>query len=220
MSLFKRSPKYNIKIKKKSWKDVTLKDFYKLQEIIANDELNDLEKSVEIIAILAEENVEIIYAIPKPIFDTLAKDTSFILEDVEKSLNRPKNIKIKDTVYTLNYSPQQFCVAQYLDLDSYLKHGIKYEELLSVMLIPKDHKYGENYDLNELIEEIKENVSYYDAKLIVNFWLGYVNKSLKTILLYLQYTIAQMTEEETDKQIKQKLMEVQEMIRSTVGLHS
>lgn len=220
MSLFKRSPKYKIKIKKKSWKDVTLKDFYKLQEIISNDELNDLEKSVEIIAILAEENVEIIYAIPKPIFDSLAKDTAFILEDVEKSLNRPKNIKIKDTVYTLNYSPQQFCVAQYLDLDSYLKHGIKYEELLSVMLIPKDHKYGENYDLNELIEEIKENVSYYDAKLIVNFWLGYVNKSLKTILLYLQYTIAQMTEEETDKQIKQKLMEVQEMIRSTVGLHS
>lgn len=124
-----------------------------------------------------------------------------------------KRFKWNDTKYDIYISPNKFAVAQYLDLTAYLKHDAKFHEIISSILVPKGRKYGEGYDVQELQEKILNEMDITTAKSIVNFWSAHLQKYIKDILLYLQYQVSQMKEEEMNPTIKAKMEEITKQLQ-------
>lgn len=200
-----------IEIKKKSWKDFSIKDFYILNDIYRED-IDEEDKVIKIISLLSDTHEEIIRCLPMQIFNQLLNDTSFIHQPMPE-VKVDKRFKWNDTKYDIYISPNKFAVAQYLDLTAYLKHDAKFHEIISSILVPKGHKYGEGYDVQELQEKILNEMDIATAKSIVNFWSAHLQKYIKDILLYLQYQVSQMKEEEMNPTIKAKMEEITKQLQ-------
>lgn len=200
-----------IEIKKKSWKDFSIKDFYILNDIYRED-IDEEDKVIKIISLLSDTHEEIIRCLPMHVFNRLLNDTSFIHQPMPE-VKVDKRFKWNDTKYDIYISPNKFAVAQYLDLTAYLKHDAKFHEIISSILVPKGHKYGEGYDVHELQEKILNEMDIATAKSIVNFWSAHLQKYIKDILLYLQYQVSQMKDEETNPAIKAKMKEITKQLQ-------
>ena len=197
-----------------NWTEVSLKKYNDIKEVFLNPEFSEEDRLILLINILF--NV-----------DALKLKTSELNKYIEqmKFLNTtPPKMKLKDkyrlgeNCYILKRNLKDFTVAQWLDWNNFLKNGSdtdNYANLLSVFFIPEDEEeYGENYDVEQVRQDINNFLSIADASSLAAFFLTYHKASFLLFLLSTKRKILKTPMNKTEKKKIKK--EMRKLIWQTI----
>lgn len=194
---------------KKSWRDISINEYYQLKEISDDTSMEEYEKEVAIIAFLYNMTDDEVWSLNINDFNKLQVEKTWIYDfDFDKKKNF-KKIEIKGNKYDVNIDIQKMNVAQYIDFQTYWSQRDNMKNiignLLSIFIIPKGKKYNEGYDINEVIADIKDNIDIMTAQEILFFFLSSYLISIQIILNYLKWKIKRMKRKEKNKEEMEKL---------------
>lgn len=183
-----------------SWDDVTLEQFDKLQNIDRNDEFAE----AEIIAILANVDIEDILILALEDYNKLAKITEFIKEEPRKCIPTP-NLKVADVEFNITMTAQDMTAGQFLDYKALASADIdrKIARLMLCFMIPKGHTYNDGYNTDELLNKIYKNMSVVEVTAYSNFFmLQYQAYSLAM----LEYSVRLIKKDKEMSRMKKKFL--------------
>ena len=206
-----------MELKYKSWKEISINTYNKLLEAIkeapVTDDvtLNNLNTEIAILSVLCDVDEDEVASLTQGQFIELVKQTEF-LKDMPK-------IDIKDK-YTLNgkkyelfLSLKEMSMAQYIDFQTLYKDQEKYfKELLACFIIPKGCKYGEGYNIDDVINDIGNYLSIVEANSIM-FFFALLYRSLTQAML--NYSIRQMKKAMRKEKDKDRKIKIQQAIEET-----
>lgn len=187
-----------------SFDKLNIGKYAEIQAISADTSLDELDRQSRILAVLADEDVNEVLHLPINEYKDLVRRMSFLA---------PGN---------LNYHPvarKYICggfdlvpvrdfrrleTAQYIDFQTYSpdldKHLV---EFLSVILLPKGHRYNEGYDIADVQRAIREELSVADGVSIAGFFLTWCRKSIEASLNYSE----RMAKELKDRTKREQMLE-------------
>ena len=198
-----------MKLKYNSPGDLPLAKYLKTLEIFNDESLSDLEKNIEILAIYADTTVDSILKLrPDEVEEYFAEMSNSISSYKPSNSKRPKKIKINDQVYTINYNIGKLNMAQYIDFQQIIVKKNYLENLpalLSIFIIPKGHKYNDDYDIIELRNILENNITLDEALSIIFFSKMKSISLIKLKLLYYRSMLKIMRWTTKDKQTKEML---------------
>ena len=187
-----------------NYNKLTIGKYLELIEILEDDTLADIDKNVEIIALLDDKEVDMIYDLPLPEFNDKIQKTAFLYEE-------PKPLQVS-TVYKLGDMELEACLnindlttAQFIDYQTYVKDKNKMVELLSVFLVPKGHKYNKDYDVFEVQKIIRDNMPITQAMGLSDFFLLLYKSLLKASLISSTKKLKKMMRKEKDLKKKEMM---------------
>ena len=187
-----------------NYNKLTIGKYLELVEIIDDDTLADIDKNVELIALLDDKEVDVIYDLPLAEFNEKIQMTSFLYEE-------PKPLQVS-TVYKLGDMELEACLnindlttAQFIDYQTYVKDKNKMVELLSVFLVPKGHKYNKDYDVFEVQKIIRNNMPITQAMGLSDFFLLLYKSFLKASLTSSIKKLKKMMRKEKDMKKKEMM---------------
>lgn len=198
-----------MKLKYNSPGDLPLAKYLKTLEIFNDASLSDLDKNIEILAIYADTTVDSILKLrPDVVEEYFAEMSNSISSYKPSNSKRPKKIKINDQVYTINYNIGKLNMAQYIDFQQIIVKKNYLENLpalLSIFIIPKGHKYNDDYDIIELRRILENNITLDEALSIIFFSKMKSISLIKLKLLYYRSMLKIMRWTTKDKQTKEML---------------
>ena len=198
-----------MKLKYNSPGDLPLAKYLKTLEIFNDESLSDLDKNIEILAIYADTTVDSILKLrPDVVEEYFAEMSNSISSYKPSNSKRPKKIKINDQVYTINYNIGKLNMAQYIDFQQIIVKKNYLENLpalLSIFIIPKGHKYNDDYDIIELRRVLENNITLDEALSIIFFSKMKSISLIKLKLLYYRSMLKIMRWTTKDKQTKEML---------------
>ena len=162
-----------------TWKDINMKTFKKINEIIKDDTLTDVEKEISLISIIFNLDEDDLYDMDLQTLKTYSTQIAFIEEFNPDYGKCPKIERIGDVEVSVDYNLSHFTVAQYIDFMANIQTKERdIARLLACILIPKGHKYNVDYDLEAFIKQTEINLNIYDAESMLFF---YVVESLRLL---------------------------------------
>ena len=205
-----------MKIKYNSPGDLPLSKYLKTLEIFNDKNLSDLDKNIEILAIYADTTVDSILKLrPDEVGFYMAEMSKVISSYKPSNSKHPKKIKINDQVYKINYSIDKLNMAQYIDFQQTIIKKNYLENLpalLSIFIIPKGHKYNDDYDILELRNILENNMTLDEALSIVFFLKTKSISLIKLKLLYYKLMLKIMRWTTRDNQTKEMLRMAQNQL--------
>lgn len=209
-----------IELKYKSWKEISINTFNNLKEIRinSNDSIELLDSNITLLSILCDVDEDTIADLTTSEFSTLLSQTTF-LKDMPK-VKIQEYYKINGKEYQVFLSMKNMTVSQYIDFQTFYKEQDKYfKELLACFIIPKGKKYGEDYDVQEVIDDIGNHLSIVDANSILFFFVLLYQSLTKAMLTY---SIQQMkkAKRKMNKEEKEKIdlaIEEVKRVKNLVG---
>ena len=200
-----------------SYNKLTLGKYMEIQEISRNESLEDIDKQVQILSILTGMAEEEILHLPIQDYKELVAKSSFL---------DPQNINYHPVAkkYLLGKFELIPCrdfrkieTCQYIDFQTYAPDLDKYlVEFLSVILVPKGHRYNEGYDILEVQKAIREEMSVSDGVSLAGFFLTWCRKSIKDSLNYSKQEAMRIKDKTKREEILGKIRE-QERLLETSG---
>lgn len=130
------------------WEDITLKQYYKIQDILSTPD-----------EYLGFNLIDIVYGVDvSNMLLTEAKKykLDFLKQEPEKA-ELKKYYTLNGRKYDSNFDLTVVSTAQFMDYQTYAnKKEKKFEELLSVFFVPDGHTYGDGYDIAQVQEDLLE----------------------------------------------------------------
>lgn len=195
------------------WENISIDKYYDIKDILDDETDDDITKNVKLVAVMLDKDEQEVWDMDM----AQAGDYISRLQFLGKfELPKHPNMKIKLPGYDLTVIKDltKINVAQYVDFQNFVKLPLKegMEKILSIFLIPEDHKYNDGYDIIDLQKVIRENLSFRVAEGLLSFFIEKYGKSLIHSLVYCRRQVRktkdpQMVErlEKTEKEIQQKL---------------
>ena len=202
-----------------SYKTLTLGKFMELQKIDWAS-MEEIDIQVKMLSVLSDMDEDEILKMPLNEYSKMVNNTAFLSKQPEISKNIPDKIKINDKTYVLVKDIKKMTAGQYIDYQQYLAandFNFYLPYILSCFIIPKGKTYGD-YDIEEVVETIKNNLSVEEALSISGFFMKKFRTSIKAILLYLDWKIKKMMRKTKDETVKTKLMTARKAIVSLKDL--
>ena len=196
---------------------LTLGQYQEIQEISRNESLEDIDKQVQIISILTGVAEEEILHLPIQEYKELVVKSGFL---------NPENINYHpiakkyilgefELIPTRDFRKLE--TAQYIDFQTYApdldNHLV---EFLSVILVPKGHRYNEGYDILEVQKAIREDMSVADGISIVGFFFIWCRRSIQDSLNSCREE-AMRIKDKTKREEILKMIQEQERVLQTSG---
>ena len=167
-----------------NWFDVSLKKYIELKDLYLDPEFSDEDRIILLINILFGVDA---LKLKTTELNKYIEQMKFLGEKVPKMKIREK-YKLGENWYILRRNLKYFTVAQWIDFQNFLKNGSdtdNYANLLSVFFIPEDEEeYGENYNVEQVRNDINNYLSIPDATSIASFFLTYRRALLIRSLLF------------------------------------
>ena len=136
----------------KGWKDVTLGIWEKMEEITKRE--NEIERVVGFVALFNDMTEDEVLNLPLDEFKKYVNDLGWM--NTPPDIEQPKETyKINGKEYDLVTNFHKLTTQQYIDFQTFSKDN-NYREMLSVFLIPRGHKYSDNYDILEVQKELAD----------------------------------------------------------------
>ena len=213
-----------MKIKYNSWKNISISIYKKIVEINNDEIAGDIEKQISTLALLCDIDEEEIWNMDVTDVNQMRAQLMFINE-LKPSGKKIDKISINGVKYNINYNINKMNYAQYVDFNTYYtesKDNEKLSELLSTILIPSDAKrYGDGYDVADVINDIENNLSVQDAVDILFFFLQVCQNSISLTLTYLEWITKlrmMMTRKESKrKEMYRQLSRQMKLVRGMLG---
>ena len=157
-----------MKIKDK-WSDITIAEYERIVDIIKGTD-DEIERLTGVISVLSGVDEDEIADMPIAEIARIGQKLDFL-----NSFDFNKNATYKTLVIdgeTLVLSTKNMTVAQYVDFQATWSAESKdLARIISICYVPKGKKYNKDYDIEELIEKIRNNVSIDKANSIAFFLL-------------------------------------------------
>lgn len=157
-----------MKIKDK-WSDVTIAEYERIVDIINRTD-DEIERLTGVISVLSGVDEDEIADMPIADIARIGQKLDFL-----NSFDFNKNATYKSLVIdgeTLVLSVKDMSVAQYVDFQATWSADTKdLARIISICYVPKGKTYNKDYDIEELIEKIRNNVSIDKANSIGFFLL-------------------------------------------------
>lgn len=205
-----------MKLKYNSPGELPLSKYLKTLDIFNDKYLSDLDKNIEILAIYADTTVDDILKLRPDEAGVYMAEMSNVISSYKPSNSKhPKKMKINDNVYNINYSLDKLNMAQYIDFQQTIVKKNYLENLptlLSIFIIPKGHKYNDDYDILELRNILENNITLDEALSIVFFLKTKSISLIKLKLLYYKLMLKIMRWTTRDKQTKEMLRMAQNQL--------
>lgn len=185
-----------------NYNSLTIKKYLDIKEVL---EMNteEIDKQVSLIAILSDMDENDVYNLPLPEFQELNKKTEF-LNELPQTRNYPKTkYKLGGLELETVLDMRDVTAGQYIDYQTFVKDTDKYlVELLSVFLVPKGKKYNDGYDILEVQNAIRENLSIVEAISMSAFFLMLCESLIKATVQSSIKKLKRMMRKEKDKKVK------------------
>ena len=196
-----------MELKYKNWNDITIGVYKKLQQLLDFEKTDDivmdeLNQSITMLSVLCDVDEDVIADLTTDEFKALVAQCGF--------LNNIPKVKINDKYtingveYTVQFNVQDMTMAQYIDYQTFIKEQDKYiSNILACFLIPKGKKYGDGYNLQEVVNDIENYFSIVDAHSVCFFFTLLFQSLTKVMLTYLvkkmKKGMKKMSKEEKEK---------------------
>ena len=188
-----------------NWTELSLKKYNEIKDLYLDTDLSDEDRLILQINILFGVDA---LKLKTSELHKYVNDMKFLGSKIPK-MKLKKEYQLGNNTYTLKKDLRDLRVAQWIDFQNFLKDGSdtdNYANLLSVFFFPKDvNEYGENYDIEQVRQDINNHLSIAEAMSISSFFLLYRKMSLLLFLLYTRRETlkAPLTKEEKKKMKKE-----------------
>ncbi len=190
-----------------NWNDISIKQYNEIKDLYLDTDLSDEDRLIL--------QINILFGV-----DALKLKTNELhkyVNEMKFLATKPPKMKLKkeyqlgNNVYTLKKDLRDLRVAQWIDFQNFLKDGgadtDNYANLLSIFFFPKgEDEYGEDYDIEQVRQDINNHLSIVEAMSIASFFLLYRKKSLLRFLLYTKREILKTPlTKEKKKEVKKEM---------------
>lgn len=191
----------------RNWNEISVNTFNELKNIDYNKEdgvLGELEANIEILSILCDVD-------ENDISNLSTTEFQYLISQIEFLKTMPK-VKVQDKYvingkkYKVFLTLKDMTISQYIDFQTYYKDfNNKFAECLSCFLIPEGKKYGEGYDIAEVIDDIGNHLSIVDANSIMFFFVLLYRSLTKVTLGCSIKDLKKIMKKTKDREEKNKL---------------
>ena len=199
-----------------SYNKLTLAQYQEIQAVQKDEHLEDIDKHTRILSVLTGVPEDELMHLPIPEFTELSAKAQFLSAEGFKAGRMAKNYVIggMELIPVTDFRKLETC--QYLDFQTYAGDLDKYmAELISVLLVPKGHRYNEGYDIIELQGHIRQEMSVADGASIVGFFLTLCERSIEDSLNYSRRMAKGIKDKEKRTEILKRIEEQEKALRTS-----
>lgn len=199
-----------------SYNKLTLAQYQEIQAVQKDESLEDIDKHTRILSILTGVPEDELMHLPIPEFTELSGKAQFLSAEAFNPGRMAKKYIIgeMELIPVTDFRKLETC--QYLDFQTYAGDLDKYmAELISVLLVPKGHRYNEGYDIIALQESIRQEMSVADGVTIVGFFLILCEKSIEDSLNYSKRMAKGIRDKKKRTEILKRIEEQEEALRTS-----
>ena len=192
---------------------LTIGQYMQIQEISKDANLEDIDKQVQIISVLTGMDEEEILHLPITEYKELVIKSGFLNpENINYHQIAKKYILGKfELIPTRDFRKLETC--QYIDFQTYAPDLDKYlVEFLSVILVPKGHRYNEGYDILEVQDAIRDEMSVSDGISLAGFFLTWCRKSIQDSLNYSKQEAMKIRDKDKREMVLKKIREQESLL--------
>lgn len=188
---------------KERWSDVTIAEYERIVDIIKGTD-DEIERLTGVISVLSGVDEDEIADMPIAEIARIGQKLDFL-----NSFDFNKNATYKSLVIdgeTLVLAVKDMSVAQYVDFQATWSAETKdLARIISICYVPKGKTYNKDYDIEELIEKIRNNVSIDKANSIGFFLLkklnGLTNFTVRFLVAVTRYQAMKTAQAMTGKKM-------------------
>lgn len=212
--------KDRITIKKKSWNDISINDYYEIMDFLESD-LDAVSKDVGLLSVLCETDTDAIYSLSLDEVEALMKQIDWVKRFDFNRKWKANRVRIGDSVYDVCVDLSNMTVSQYIDFQNFWsKQDLReyYGNILACFFVPKGKKYCDGYDVKALAEEFRNTVSIELANAVCFFFLKRLLYSIKATQVYLSWQMKKMKKKHPE--MKEKIAQMEKelaRVRSSFG---
>lgn len=191
---------------KTSWESINFDEFEQLIQI-SSAEIPEHYKTTHLISILTGVDIDDIESLSVTVFQQLAGKLNF-LNTTPPERKHQDEYEINGRKYILQAQVDQICTAQFLDYTTYSKEEqVSMKKLTSCFLIPEGHKYGDGYNINQVLFDIG-CMNFMDVKALAFFFK----------LQYAAYIL--ISTDSINRMMKKMKVPKKERIKAVTHLHN
>lgn len=201
--------------------DLTIDKYLQIKDAIMESDADELQLQVSILGILNECSEDELLDLPLNVYQKKVSEIGFLSEPIKPTPNCPKTITIDGEVYDVVRDVKKFTAGEYIDYQNLLKSEDFYSvipNVLACFIIPKGKSYGRDYDIMEVAEKIKNNVSIGLAMDVCFFFqkksIDLINSMLGSLALMTRMQIMKTRDKETKKKMKEALTKIKQLTDS------
>ena len=194
---------------------LTLGQYMEIQEISRNESLEDIDKQVQILSILTGVAENELLHLPIQEYKELVVKSQFLNPDnINYHPIAKKYILGKfELIPCRDFRKIETC--QYIDFQTYAPDLDKcLVEFLSVILVPKGHRYNEGYDILEVQKAIREEMSVSDGVSLAGFFLTWCRKSILDSLNYSKREAMGIKDKTKREEILRRIAEQERLLQT------
>ena len=198
------------KEKKLNWDDITLEKFLELQAIEEENTYTGEELATKRISVIFGVDAETL-SIPEYI--EKIKQCEFLATPIPQGKVKEK-YTINGRVYIPMLNPFFMIMGQYIDFKNILQNNPQYKDILTIVLIPENHKYNDGYDLKQAKEDFLQ-LPITDVVSLGNFFFRLTKKYQTIFQLYLTRILKKT---KTKKEIQTIIQQIIEQTQITIDM--
>ena len=191
---------------KKSWRDVTIDEYFNLVDRLSDEGLTEYEREVILVSFVTGLDEDKVWDMTIGEFKANQLNTTFMKEfNVARDCNF-KTIQLAGEKYDVCTDLHNFTVAQYIDFQTFYAqrkdNANILASLLACFIIPRGHSYAEGYDVNDLKNKMINGLDILTAEEHLFFFLKRYLLLMRATANYFNWAI---------RRLKRKGMPVEEL---------
>lgn len=181
---------------KKSWRDVTIDEYFNLVDRLSDEGLTEYEREVILVSFVTGLSEDKVWDMTIGEFKANQLNTAFMKEfNVARDCNF-KTIQLAGEKYDVCTDLHNFTVAQYIDFQTFYAqrkdNANILASLLACFIIPRGHSYAEGYDVNDLKDKMINGLDILTAEELLFFFLKRYLLSMRATANYFNWAIRRM----------------------------
>lgn len=201
-----------------SWDKMPLGMFIKIDKLVDAD-MDEDTKILKAVAILSNKSFEEIESLPLSEAMALVSKTSFLYSDIERRKFK-NNLNLGGRQYCVLGLSEEMTAAQFIDFQAISKDIKKMlPEFMAIFIIPKGHKYGDGYNMAQVLNDIENHLTVVEALSMADFFTNAYKRLLKRTLLYYEaeMKVLSLFKKEQMKEIAQQTESMIKELRKTIA---
>lgn len=168
------------------WDKLPIKYLPQITRITQNKILSEEDKILRCTALINNINYDELLNYPISKTQELIKTVNFLYTEPKKK-KLVKNLNLNGKEYYCNTEIKDITTLQFIEYNSLMEDmENNLPQLLSLFIMPKGHKYNENYNVKEVVEDINNYLSVEEGLSIANFFIKEYRRYVTHTLSYLE----------------------------------